>query len=88
MFSYVDQRFFADTLSDEEARLRASFASLGEPWVSGFDPAALAEDLREVGFQLVETLGQDELRERYCAGRAEGLQPSVGENVARARVGS
>jgi O-methyltransferase involved in polyketide biosynthesis len=35
VFNYLEQRIF-DATDEDTQRLRASFASLGEPWVSGF----------------------------------------------------
>jgi methyltransferase (TIGR00027 family) len=85
VFTYIDQRDF-DAPDEERRRVRAIFAALGEPWVSGFHPSRLDDDLRSVGLTLVEDLGREELRERYCAGRDDGLAPSVADHVARARV--
>jgi O-methyltransferase involved in polyketide biosynthesis len=67
-------------------RAREQVASVGEPWVSGFDPARLADDLCETGLELVEDLGPEELQVRYCVGREDGMAPSRGSHVARARV--
>lgn len=84
VFNYLDQRSFDSSASDQPSPLRAFFASLGEPWVSGFYPFQLAEDLDAVGLRLVENLGQHELGDRYCAGRNDGLQPFADEYLARA----
>ena len=67
-------------------RARAQVASLGEPWVSGFDPDQLDSDLRSAGLEIVENLGPHDLGERYCAGRTDGLSPSPGSHIAHARV--
>jgi methyltransferase (TIGR00027 family) len=85
VFNYLDQRIF-DSSDEEAQRVRAVFASLSEPWVSGFDPSALSEDLRGVGLELVENLDSEDLRVRYCAAREDGLAPSFGECVARAHI--
>ncbi|MDQ1605505.1 MAG: hypothetical protein QOE01_3350 [Actinomycetota bacterium] len=86
VFTYIDQRDFDAPADEERRRVRELFAAVGEPWVSGFDPASLAEDLRSVGLTLVEDLGRDEQRERYCSGRDDGLSPSVADHIAHARV--
>ena len=38
------------------------------------------------GLEIVENLGPDELGARYCVGRSDGLRPSPGSHLARARV--
>lgn len=85
VFTYVDQRAFDDR-SAEFARLRAGRAVSEEPWVSGFDPATLADELAALGLALVEDLGSPALRERFCTGRADGLSPGRAGHVARAEV--
>lgn len=87
VFSYLDQSLL-DSGSEQGPmqRARAQVASVGEPWVSGFDPDQLAHDLRGRGLGLVENLGPDELRARYCAGRTDGLDSSPGSHIAHARV--
>ena len=54
--------------------LAARVAAAGEPWVTTFDPPALAERLRSLGFGTIEDAGGDELNARYFAGRADGLR--------------
>ena len=86
VFNYLDQESFDSSASGDEATLREFFASLGEPWVSGFHPTQLAGDLNAVGLQLLENFGQHALRDRYCAAREDGLEPFAGEYLALARV--
>lgn len=87
VFTYIDQREFdPDRQSEGIQRVRARVESLGEPWVSGFDPSQLAEDLRGVGLILVEDLGGEALRERYCKARSDGLSPAATVHIARAQV--
>ncbi len=87
VFSYLDQSLLNPEGSQEPMqRARAQVASLGEPWVSGFDPDELDAELRATGLELVENLGPDDLRARYCAGRSDGLSASPGSHIARARV--
>jgi methyltransferase (TIGR00027 family) len=87
VFTYIDQRVFdGEAEPGPMQEVRAALASAGEPWVSGFDPAKLAGDLRGAGLELVEDLGPEELLARYCAHRADGLVPSPSAHVARARV--
>jgi methyltransferase (TIGR00027 family) len=86
VFTYVDQRALDGQRSATLEQMRARRAMLGEPWLSGFDPTTLANELRELGFELIEDLGRLELTERYCAGRGDGLAPGRVGHVARARV--
>jgi len=87
VFTYIDQREFEpESASPETRRIRAGVEAAGEPWVSGFIPALLADELRAVGMTLIEDLGGDDLRSRYCADRSDNLHPARYLHVARARV--
>ena len=87
VFSYLDLRLLHGEEKDGRMQqVRASLASAGEPWISGFDPERLGEDLSEVGLELLENLGPAELRARYCQSRSDELHPSPGAHLARARV--
>lgn len=87
VFSYLDHSLLgSDGAHGPMQRARAQVASLGEPWVSGFDPDQLDSDLQGTGLELVENLGPEELGARYCAGRTDGLNPTPGSHVARAQV--
>ena len=85
VFTYIDDRDF-ETDDDDRRRVREMFAALGEPWVSGFHPSQLDDDLRAVGLTLVEDLDHEALFARYCEGRGDGLSPSAADRVAHARV--
>ena len=61
-------------------------AALGEPWRTFFDPPALAEELRRIGFGGVETLGPEEANRRYFANRADGLRVAGSGHLMAARV--
>jgi methyltransferase (TIGR00027 family) len=87
VFSYLDQSLLdSDGAEGPMQRARAQVASLGEPWVSGFDPDQLHSDLHGAGLEIIENLGPEELRARYCAGRTDGLSPTPGSHVAHAQV--
>jgi methyltransferase (TIGR00027 family) len=87
VFTYIDRRELdQDCQSKSIGSVRARVASMGEPWLSGFDPSLLAEDLRDVGLTLVEDLGGEQLRTRYCRNRTDGLSPADTAHIARARV--
>jgi len=60
-------------------------ASLGEPWLSLFDPADLAEMLGSKGFELVEDLGLAEISGRFYGALKQGIVIGPGAHVVRAR---
>jgi methyltransferase (TIGR00027 family) len=75
VFDYLDQDAFApDRASEETKRLAAERAQTEEPWVSGFDPRALADDLAHVGLTLDEDLDPARVAARYLANRSDGLR--------------
>jgi methyltransferase (TIGR00027 family) len=86
VFTYADQRGLEGGRSAKLEKMRADRAAQGEPWLSGFDPATLASELSALGLALVEDLGSAELKERYCAGRTDGLSPGRIGHIARAEV--
>jgi methyltransferase (TIGR00027 family) len=63
----------------------ARAASLGEPWLSLFDPVKLAEMLRNKGFGMVEDLGLAEITDRYYGALKQGIGIGAGPHVVRAR---
>jgi methyltransferase (TIGR00027 family) len=68
---------------DEAARM---VATRGEPWLTYFEPATLASELRGIGFTHVEDLGPDEVHARYFKGRTDGLRLSgIGRLVKAGR---
>jgi methyltransferase (TIGR00027 family) len=86
VFSYLDESVLSSaSAADPIQQTRAQVASLGEPWVSGFDPDKLDAELQGTGLEVLENLGPGELSARYCAGRSDGLSPSPGSYVAHAR---
>ena len=87
VFDYGDQQAY-DNPPDSGAliRIRARLARIGEPWISGFHPAELGDELRAVGLELVENLSPEELHRRYCAGSPDELTPSPSHYLARACV--
>ena len=46
----------------------------GEPWRTTFDPEALADELRSLGFRVAEDLTPEVLNARYFANRTDGLR--------------
>jgi methyltransferase (TIGR00027 family) len=54
--------------------LAGRVAAVGEPFRCELEPAALAADLRRLGFSTVEDLGPEDLNARYLRGRGDGLR--------------
>jgi len=52
-------------------------AALGEPWVSAFDPAALCDSIRALGFRRAEAHDPEELNRRYLYRRKDGLRANL-----------
>jgi methyltransferase (TIGR00027 family) len=67
-------------------RMSARVASIGEPWVTFFDPAELDREVRALGFACVEDLGTEELNDRYFANRRDGLKLTGIGRLMTARV--
>jgi methyltransferase (TIGR00027 family) len=61
-------------------------AALGEPWLSYFDPAEIAQDLRNHGFGELEDLGLADIAVRYLQLPREGHAIDAGPHVIRAAV--
>jgi len=61
---------------------------MGEPYLSGFDPKEIANDLMQVGLELIEDLDGRKMSERYGRTGANGLHPPVSLHIALARVQS
>jgi len=86
VFSYVDQIEFAEggrRAPDHPNAL--AVARLGEPYVSGFNPAELRDDLKHAGLDLVEDLNGHQMAERYGRIGAKALRPSANMHIALAR---
>lgn len=72
---------------------RAAFRQLerrvtwaGEPFRTYFDPASLAEGLRDIGFTRITDLGQQEINSRYFANRSDGLRVGSAGHVMVAQT--
>jgi methyltransferase (TIGR00027 family) len=64
----------------------AKSASKRAPWLTGFEPAQLSEELGRFGLELCEDLGAAEHSARYLTPIGRALQVFGIERVARARV--
>ena len=80
----VDQVEFAEGGSRSAHSPNAqAVAAMGEPYLSGFDPAQLACDLKQVGLELIEDLNGPKMSKRY---RTNALRPTASMHIALARV--
>jgi len=61
-------------------------AAVGEPWITYFDPAFLAGELRRLGFRYVEELTHVEANGRYFKGRTDGLHVTGSSRIMKARL--
>ena len=86
VFSYVDLAEFGEggRRAPDHPSAQA-VARLGEPFVSGFDPLELANDLKSAGLELVEDLDGYRMAERYARAGHDALRPSATMHIALAR---
>ena len=87
VFDYL----IAPALLSPEARrafdgLAGRVAAAGEPFRTFFDPAALADHLRDLGFGRVEDIAPEAMDARYFQGRTDGLRAGKLAHVMMARV--
>jgi methyltransferase (TIGR00027 family) len=64
--------------------IAARTASLGEPWLSLFDPAEMATLLQARGFAHTEDLSRLELADRYYGDLKQGVVAGAGPHLVRA----
>jgi methyltransferase (TIGR00027 family) len=87
-FTYIDAGLLRSD-SESYQQLAKTVASLGEPFLSGFDPATLANDLRGCGLTLSEDMDMQHAAERHGRDDLKSeAGPSRFSHVALARVGS
>jgi methyltransferase (TIGR00027 family) len=86
VFTYVDEsELGSNPTSRGGERLQMAFAAAREPWVSGFDPLRLGEDLAALGFTLLEDLDGLDAKTRYCPGRHD-LSPMKASHIVHAKI--
>jgi len=88
VFTYVDQSEFASDrsqpLHNENAKV---VAAIGEPWISGFNPNEIVNDIASVGLELVEDLDGKAMWDRYRGANTTLGHPPPTLHIALARVG-
>ena len=88
-FNYVDELEFDPSRQSKESKdVQHRVGSLGEAWVSGFNPADLSADLRAVGLTLQEDIDGERISQRYYRGGVNALCPLTTSHYALARVGT
>jgi methyltransferase (TIGR00027 family) len=85
VFTYLDEALF-QAQPDSFRELQARVASIGEPFLSGFNPPSLAAILAGCGLSLIEDLDGDGIARRYDSDGAHGLGQSAFSHIALARV--
>jgi methyltransferase (TIGR00027 family) len=86
VFDYAEP--FENYPSERRAHVMAvaaRAASLGEPWLSLFDPVKLSEMLRNKGFGVVEDLGLAEITDRFYGALKQDIGKGAGPHVVRAQ---
>jgi methyltransferase (TIGR00027 family) len=85
VFTYLDERaFHAQSASFGEMERRV--ASLGEPFLSGFNPGTLALELKDCGLQLLEDLTGSSMAAKYGRLGENALGQAGFSRIALARV--
>jgi O-methyltransferase involved in polyketide biosynthesis len=88
VFTYLDQAQFAQNRSQSPHNENANLvAQTGEPWISGFHPDEIVNDLARVGLELVENLDGKAMSERYVQANTTLGRPPASLHIALARVG-
>jgi len=66
-------------------RAMTAVAALGEPWITFYEPAELAQALRDNGFSSTELFAPEDANRTYFAGRVDRLRTGTGHMMS-ARV--
>jgi methyltransferase (TIGR00027 family) len=86
VFTYLDEIVLKSRLaSDAFRKLRKTVATVGEPFLSGFDPSTIAEELRRVDLALVEDLDGEQMAARYKRVGSNALVSAATSHIVRAR---
>jgi methyltransferase (TIGR00027 family) len=85
VFTYLDEAVF-QAQSESFRELEQRVAAIGEPFLSGFDPAELAANLAGCGLALVEDLSGSDAAARYDRDGGRGMGRSLFSHMALARV--
>jgi methyltransferase (TIGR00027 family) len=75
---------FSPEIRTGVAAIAARAASIGEPWLSLFDPADMAALLQDRRFLHVEDLSRADFAERYYGHLKQGIRTGAGPHLVRA----
>jgi methyltransferase (TIGR00027 family) len=85
VFDYAEPlENFSPEIRTNVAAIAARAASVGEPWLSLFDPADMASLLRGRRFLHVEDLSRADFADRYYGHLKEGIRTGAGPHLVRA----
>jgi len=85
VLTYIDERLLGSQ-SENFLALQERLASLGEPFLSGFDPKTFGETLQECGLELREDLSGEEIARKYARIESMTSGHSSYSHFALARV--
>jgi methyltransferase (TIGR00027 family) len=85
VLTYVDERLLGSQ-SENFLALQERLASLGEPFLSGFDPKTFGRTLKDCGLELREDLSGEEIARRYARINSMNSGHSSFSHIALARV--
>jgi methyltransferase (TIGR00027 family) len=85
VLTYIDDRLLGSQ-SENFLALQERLASLGEPFLSGFDPKTFGATLQECGLALGEDLSGEEMARRYARIESMTSGHSSYSHIALARV--
>ncbi len=87
IFDYLDtDAFVPGRVAARVQIMMDAVRQVGEPMITGFDPAGLAADLAPLGLRLQEDLGPSDIEARYFAGRQDDYHASEHVHFAWAVV--
>jgi methyltransferase (TIGR00027 family) len=85
VLTYIDERLLGSQ-SENFLALQERLASLGEPFLSGFDPQTFGKTLKDCGLELREDLTGEEIARRYARINSMNSGHSSFSHIALARV--
>jgi methyltransferase (TIGR00027 family) len=85
VFTYMDEQIFASKSASFLA-LQERVAAMGEPFLSGFDPRSLAQELLSCGLELREDLSDEQTNARYGRPDWDVRERPSHSHIARAGV--
>lgn len=87
IFDYLESDAFnPDKVVDRIRFAMEAVRKMGEPWITGFEPAAIGSELSALGFTLIEDLSPAMLQELYFQDRSDGYRAAEHFHYARVQV--